>query len=93
MPTPADDPLIAAALRGFAGDAESTAAAENLLETLRTPQPAQEAAAIARWDSHDAKTLRFSWWGIFYRAAALIAALILIAGAYEFFKYGSSCAR
>lgn len=73
------DPLIGAAVRPLADNAELRIEAARLLADMLRPAPAASAAALRRWEEIDSRRGIPIWRPVLYAALALVSGWILIA--------------
>ena len=92
--TDSTDPLIAAAVRPLAGDAEMKSLAPRLLESLREECPGQTEAALKSWNSPVGEKRWLSWRVAFGLTIAVISILLLTFAAFDlrgYAKYYPCC--
>ena len=77
---PNHDPVIEAAIRPLADNAEQRQSAASLLSELRSPDDSADAEAIDRWNASDQAKCKPVWRMVLYVVLAIVSAIVIAKG-------------
>lgn len=86
--TPNSDPLVKAAVRPFAGNAEMQLAASRLLGELTASNDGNAADAIRRWDAIDARKRKPVWRMALFSLMLVVSSIMLVDATKDMLMYG-----